>query len=102
MPLEADPNSVDSIRNPPLAHIAIAALAVTLRGALIPSLFADLGHQILVYREPYRALATQLPSADLAPYFDYVLLIRPEEIPAPPPYAEIARGRTFVLGRLKH
>jgi len=100
LPLSADPDLVEPEQHPPLAHMA--ALAVTLRGALIPSLFADLGHQLLVYREPYRDLATQLPSAALAPYFDYVLLIRPEEMAAPPAYDEIARGRTFVLGRLKH
>jgi hypothetical protein len=100
LPLSADANLVDPEEHPPLAHMA--SLAVTLRGALIPSLFADLGHEILTYRAPYRDLATQLPTAALAPYFDYVLLIRPEEIANPPPYETISRGRTFVLGRLKH
>jgi hypothetical protein len=100
LPLSADADVIDPEEHPPLAHMA--ALAVTLRGALIPSLFAELDNQILVYREPYRALATQYPSAALAPQFDYVLLIRPDGISDPPPYDEIARGRSFVLGRLNH
>jgi len=100
LPLSPDADVIDLEEHPPLAHMA--ALAVSMRGALIPSLFAEGDHEILAYREPYRALATQLPSAAMAPYFDYVLLIRPEEISAPPPYETISRGRTFVLGRLKH
>jgi len=103
LPLSPDADVIDPEEHPPLAHMA--ALAVTLRGALIPSLFAELDYQILVYREPYRALATlypTYPTAALAPQFDYVLLIRPDEISDPPPYDEIARGRSFVLGRLNH
>jgi hypothetical protein len=100
LPLSPNADVIDPEEHPPLAHMA--ALAVTLRGVLIPSLFAELDYQILVYREPYRALATQYPTAALAPQFDYVLLIRPDEISNPPPYDEIARGRSFVLGRLTH
>ena len=100
LPLSSDPNSVDPTQHPPLAHMA--ELAVSLRGALVPTLFAGLGHELLVYRAPYADLASQVPSAALAPSFDYVLLIQPEEISNPPAYAEIARGRTFILGRLKH
>jgi len=38
----------------------------------------------------------------LAPNFDYVLLIPPDELSAAqvPRYREIARGRTFVLGQI--
>jgi hypothetical protein len=103
LPLEADPDAVDPAAHPPLAHIA--SLAVTLRGALIPSLFADAaGHQLLFYREPYRRLFTLTPSRADAPSYDYVLLIRPGEMNADqiPAYAPIVRGRTFILGRLEN
>jgi hypothetical protein len=107
LPLRHDPGIFDPREAPPLGQIA--ALAVTERGALIPNLFADMAHQILVYRPPFAALATQAPRADEAPAFDYVLVIRPEEFPpeavqgsSVPRFLEIARGRTFVLGRLEH
>jgi hypothetical protein len=101
LPLEADPNSVDFAAHPPLAHIA--SLAVSLRGALIPSLFADAaGHQLLFYREPYRRLFNLTPTKTDAPVYDYVLLVRPGEMSADqiPAYLPILRGRTFILGRL--
>ncbi|MDE2228296.1 MAG: hypothetical protein KGL11_04560 [Alphaproteobacteria bacterium] len=101
LPLARDPNAVDPALHPPLAHVD--ALAVGERGALVPDLFAGLGYELLTYRQPYRALATQTPTAALAPDFDYVLLIRPEELSAAqvPRYREVAAGRTFVLGKLE-
>jgi len=44
-----------------------------------------------------------LPSTAVAPQFDYVLLIRPDELPAAqvPRYREVARGRTFILGEIE-
>jgi hypothetical protein len=100
LPLSRDPNEIDPSAHPPLGHVD--ALAVVERGALVPDLFAGLGHELLVYRPPYDKLATQTPDAALAPDFDYVLLIRPAEITlaAIPPYAELARGRTFIMGKL--
>ncbi|MCX6910150.1 MAG: hypothetical protein NTY01_19195 [Verrucomicrobia bacterium] len=103
LPLSRDPSAVNLNEHPPLGHIA--GLAVSERGALIPDLFAGLPHELLAYRPAYAGIATEMPSAALAPAFDYVLLIRPEQIPAAaiPPYEELARGRTFVLGKLtKH
>src|SRR5665213_360337 len=50
LPLAEDPNALDPLQHPPLGHIA--ALAVSERGALIPDLFAERGHQLLRYREP--------------------------------------------------
>lgn len=101
LPLMHDPNAVDPGAHPPLAHVD--ALAVIERGALVPDLFAGLGYELLAYRASYRALATQTPTAALAPNFDYVLLIRPEKLlPAEAPhYREIARGRTFILGQIE-
>jgi len=100
LPLSADPNVVALGENPPLAHIS--GMAVSERGALVPDLFAERGHQLLVYREPYKKDFNLAPSAALAPDFDYVLLIRPETIPpaAIPPYQPLVNGRTFVLGKL--
>jgi hypothetical protein len=102
LPLRAEPEIFDPRVGPPLGHIA--AEAVTRRGALIPSLFANLGHQLLEYRAPYRTLYSQAPTAAMAGDFDYVLLVRPEKIPpaAIPPYDKMAEGPTFILGRLAH
>ena len=90
--------------HPPLGHIA--GLAVTERGALIPTLFADLGHQLLVYRAPYRHLhdVRTAPTLAEAGNYDYLLLVRPQNFAGQPlpPFQTIARGRTFVLGRLIH
>lgn len=74
------------------------------RGAFIPNLFANTGHQILFYNPPYDKLRTQAPHADNADAFDYVVLIRPEQLAgtALPPFEEIAHGPTFVLGRIIH
>ena len=81
----------------------MAALAVTQRGALIPTLFADSDHQILSYQPAYAALSTATPTIKDAASYDYILLIRPERLdPGPlPPYRLVARGRTFILGRLR-
>ena len=100
LPLETDPNSVDFAAHPPLAHIA--SLAGSLRGALIPSLFAERGRDLLFYREPYRQLFTATPTMADAPAYDYVLLVWPGEMSADqiPAYLPIVRGRTFILGRL--
>jgi hypothetical protein len=102
LPLRRDPEIFDPREAPPLGQIA--SFAVTERGALIPSLFADMGHQLLFYRPPYDALRNQAPHADEAAAFDYVLLVRPEQFNAEPlpAFTEIARGPTFVLGRLTH
>jgi hypothetical protein len=103
LPLLRDPGTVRLNDHPPLGHIA--GMAVSERGALIPNLFAGLPHELLSYRAAYAGLATEAPTPALAAGFDYVLLIRPEQIPATaiPPCEEVARGRTFVLGRLmKH
>jgi hypothetical protein len=80
----------------------VAALAVTQRGALIPTLFADSDHQLLSYRPAFAALGTAAPTIKDAGAYDYMLLIRPERFdPALlPPYRMLARGRTFALGRL--
>lgn len=101
LPLTRDPNEIDAAAHPPLAHVD--ALAVGERGALVPDLFAGLSYELLDYRAPYRELATQNPTASLAPKFDYVLLIRPAELSSTPVphYREIARGRTFVLGQIQ-
>lgn len=101
LPLQRDPNVVEPVAHPPLAHVD--ALAVSERGALVPDLFADLGYTLLRYREPYAAFATQTPTSALATHFDYVLLIRPSELsPAQlPRYRELARGRTFILGQIE-
>ena len=100
LPLTRDPNDIDLAAHPPLAHVD--ALAVGERGALVPDLFAGLNYELLDYRAPYRELATQTPTASLAPQFDYVLLIQPDELSAAqaPRYREVARGRTFVLGQI--
>jgi len=103
LPLTRDANVVDPAAHPPLADVA--ALAVGERGALVPDLFAGSSHELIDYRPPYqhRPVATQVPTAALAPKFDYVLLIRPDELSASqvPRYREVARGRTFVLGQIE-
>jgi len=101
LPLARDVKSVDPAAHPPLADIA--ALAVGERGALVPDLFARSSYGLIDYRLPYQVIATQVPTAALAPKFDYVLLIRPDEFSAVqvPHYREIARGRTFVLGQIE-
>jgi len=100
LPLTHELNGIDPAAHPPLAHVD--ALAVGERGALVPDLSAGLGYELLDYRPPYREMATQNPTASLAPKFDYVLLIRPDEFLAAhvPHYHEIAAGRTFVLGQI--
>ncbi len=101
LPLTRDANAVDPAAHPPLAHVD--ALAVGERDALIPDLFAGSGNELIDYRQPYQATATQVPTAALAPKFDYVLLIRPDELSATqvPHYREVARGRTFILGQIE-
>ncbi len=101
LPLRRNPNIVEPAMHPPLAHVD--ALAVSERGALVPDLFAGLGYTLLRYREPYAAFATQTPTASLAAHFDYVLLIRPNELsPAQVPrYRELTSGRTFILGHIE-
>src|SRR5487761_45778 len=101
LPLMHDPNAVDPVAHPPLAHVD--ALAVAERGALVPDLIAGSSYELIDYRPPYQAVATQVPTASLASKFDYVLLIRPDELSAAqvPPYREVARGRTFVLGQIE-
>ena len=101
LPLMRDANAVDPAAHPPLADIA--ALAVGERGALVPDLFAGSRHELVDYQPPYQAVATQVPTAALAPMFDDVLLIRPDELSAEqvPRYREIARGRTFILGQIE-
>jgi hypothetical protein len=102
LPLWRNPGHIRPDAHPPLDHIA--SLAVTERGALIPTLFADLGHQLLVYRAPYRRLHDMMPTAADAAAYDYILLLRPAELAGTtlPPFTPIAHGRTFVLGRLIH
>jgi hypothetical protein len=101
LPLEPEPGRINLYDHPPLGHVA--ALAVTQRGALIPTLFADTDHQLLSYAPAAAALSTATPTLADAGAYDYVLLIRPERFdPARiPAYATLARGRTFVLGRLE-
>lgn len=101
LPLARDADAFDPAAHPPLADIA--ALAVGERGALVPDLFAGSRYELIDYRPPYQAVSTQLPTAALAPKFDYVLLIRPDELSAAqvPRYRAIARGRTFILGQIE-
>ncbi|MGH7007618.1 MAG: hypothetical protein ACRED7_04375 [Stellaceae bacterium] len=101
LPLTRDARAVDPAAHPPLADIA--ALAVGERRALVPDLFVGSGNKLVDYRPPYQAIATQVPTAVLAPKFDYVLLIRPDELSAAqvPRYREVGRGRTFVLGQIE-
>lgn len=100
--LSANPNKIDFSTPPPLGHVD--ALAVIDRSALVPDLFAGLAHEIIIYREAYVGISTQEPSVALAPDFDFVLLLRPENIPLNlvPHYSEISRGRSFILGKLIH
>lgn len=101
LPLTVDPAKIDStMMDPPLGHID--ALAVIERGALVPGLFAGLTHEVLIYRDPYKQIATQTPSASLLPKFDFILLLRPSEFNQSllPKYTIIAQGRTFILGKL--
>jgi hypothetical protein len=100
LPLEAEPGRINLYDHPPLGHVA--ALAVTQRGALIPTLFADSDHQILSYKPAFAALNTSTPTVKDAGSYDFVLMIHPERLdPALlPPFRMIARGRTFILGRL--
>jgi hypothetical protein len=102
LPLQPDPDEINRRQHPPLAHIA--ALAVAERHALIPSLFAGLGHELLSYAPAYDPLRQADPTAEHADDFDYVLVIRPEDLAvgAIPPYEAMAHGRTFILGRLTH
>ena len=101
LPVMQDANAVTPTLHPPLAHVD--ALAVGERDALVPDLFAGRPYELLDYRPPYRAIATQNPTAALAPDFDYVLLIRPQQLSPEqvPRYREITRGRTFVLGQIE-
>jgi hypothetical protein len=104
LPVRPAPYLVDFSGGPPVWHYT--AQAVSARGALIPNLFANLGHQILVYRPPYRALwksADNSSPADAAAY-DYILVFRPRDFAAAtlPRYDVVARGDGFLLGRLLH
>ena len=101
LPLMRDANAIDPAAHPPLAHVD--ALAVGERGALIPDLFAGSSYELTGYQPSYQAIATQIPTAALAPKFDYVLLIRPDELSAAqvPRYREVARGRIFILGQIE-
>jgi hypothetical protein len=98
LPLEAAPGRISLYDHPPLGHVA--AFAVTQRGALIPTLFADSDHQLVSYKPPFAALGT--PTIADAGSYDYILLIRPERFDPGllPPSRAIARGRTFILARL--
>ncbi len=100
LPLDPEPGRINLYDHPPLGHVA--AFAVTQRGALIPTLFADSDHQLLRYEPAFAALSTAVPTLADAGAYDYVLLIRPERFDSArlPPYRTLARGRTFVLGRL--
>lgn len=100
LPLMRDANAVDPAVHPPLAHVD--AFAVGERGALIPDLFVGANDELIAYRPAYQAVATQNPTAALAPKFDYVLLIRPDDLSAAqmPHYRDVARGRTFILGQI--
>ncbi|HWF95912.1 MAG TPA: hypothetical protein VG291_13220 [Xanthobacteraceae bacterium] len=101
LPLEAEPGKISLYDHPPLGHVA--ALAVTQRGVLIPTLFADSDHQLLSYKPAYAALSTATPTIKDAGSYDYILLIRPERFDPGllPSYRMVARGRTFILGRLR-
>lgn len=100
LPLEAEPGRISLYDHPPLGHVA--AMAVTQRGALIPTLFADSDHQILSYKPAFAALSTSTPTVKDAGSYDFVLVIHPERFDPDllPPFRMIARGRTFILGRL--
>lgn len=102
LPLRRDPEIFDPRETPPLGQIA--AWAVTERGAFIPNLFADMAHQLLVYKPPYDRLRTQAPRPAKADAYDYVLLIRPEQLEGMrlPELEPIAVGPTFILDRLVH
>lgn len=99
LPLESEPGTINLYDHPPLGHVA--GFAVLQRGALIPTLFADRGHDLLTYKPNVAALATATPTIRDAENFDYVLLIRRERFNPNllPPNSEIARGRTFALAR---
>jgi hypothetical protein len=101
LPLDAQPGQISLYDHPPLGHVA--ALAVTERGALIPTLFADSDHQLLRYKPAFAALRTPAPTIGDSGSYDYVLLIRPERLDPQqlPPYSMVARGRTFLLGHLR-
>jgi hypothetical protein len=100
LPLDAEPGRISLYDHPPLGHVA--ALAVIERGALIPTLFADSGHQLVSYKPPFSALSTLTPTIKDSGSYDYILLIRPERFDPDllPPYRMVARGRTFILARL--
>jgi hypothetical protein len=100
LPLEAEPGRISLYDHPPLGHVA--AMAVTQRDALIPTLFADSDHQILSYKPAFAALSTSTPTVKDAGSYDFVLVIHPERFDPGllPPVRMVARGRTFILGRL--
>jgi hypothetical protein len=102
LPLGLALDRIDPRERPLLGHVA--ALAVSERGAFIPTLFAGHAHELLIYKPPYDALATMTPSAADAPAYDYVLIVHPERLEpaALPAYTPIASGDSFVLGRLVH
>jgi hypothetical protein len=104
LPLRAPPYIADFTAHPPLGHVA--TLAVSERGALIPNLFANTGHQLLVYKPPYTRLCkiATAPTAADAPDYDYLLLLRPEQLDPKslPLYEVLARGQSFILARILH
>lgn len=101
LPLDPFSGSIP-LSGPPLGHIA--ALAVSERGAFIPSLFANPVQQPLVYAPAYAALQEANPTTRNIAFYDYILLIKPELFhnPALPAYETIDRGQTFILGKIIH
>lgn len=86
---------------PPLPHMD--AIAVSERGAFIPSMLADRPYELLHYTPAAERLKAHY-KADRSAIADYdaVLVVDPAANPLPPGTEPIYRGAGFILARVVH
>jgi hypothetical protein len=99
LPVGTHPDALQPAEHPPLTHID--ALAVTERGAFVPTMLAGLPYQMLHYAPGAKTLQQSFMQGTAVPAdYDYMLIVNLTQANTPPNIETIFRGHNFVLARI--
>jgi hypothetical protein len=100
LPIGTHQDFLAPTEHPPLSHMD--ALAVVERGAFIPTMLADHPSELLRYAPAVAGVHAAFWTSPDSRDYDYVLIVRPDRVQAPPGVTQVARGRDFILARVNH
>jgi hypothetical protein len=98
LPINTHPSELRAAERPPVPHMD--AIAVSERGAYIPTMLADRPYELLHYTPRDRALHASFDDDPAIADYDYVLIEDPDAVGIPAGVEPIYRGPGFVLGRV--